>query len=100
LSGFAGFAGRAGTGQIDYHLATALVLGAVPAAQLGGWLSSKLDAVVLSGVLGIVIGITAIRMLVSISNWYFAGLSAVGIIVIVIGIFKRRRPLSKKSPST
>jgi uncharacterized membrane protein YfcA len=72
----------------------------VPAAQLGGWLSSKLDAVVLSGVLGIVIGITAIRMLVSISNWYFAGLSAVGIIVIVIGIFKRRRPLSKKSPST
>jgi uncharacterized membrane protein YfcA len=72
----------------------------VPAAQLGGWLSSKLDTVVLSGVLGIVIGITAIRMLVSISNWYFAGLSAVGIIVIVIGIFKRRRPLSKKSPST
>jgi len=91
LSGIAGFAGRAGTGQIDYFLASALVLGAIPAAQLGGWLSSKLHTVVLRRVLGVVIGITAIRMLVGISAWYLAGLALAVTILITTGIFQRNK---------
>lgn len=82
MSGFAGFIGRVGTGQIDYFLAAALILGAVPAAQLGGWLSSRLDSVVLRRVLGIIISITAIRMLVGFATWYMAGFIAVGMILI------------------
>lgn len=86
LTGFTGFLGRAGTGQIDYFLAGALIIGAVPAAQLGGWLSSRLHVTVLRRVLGIIISITAVRMLVGITTWYTAGYIALGIILIALVI--------------
>jgi len=86
LTGFAGFLGRAGTGQIDYFLAGALIIGAIPAAQLGGWLSSRLHVTVLRRILGIIISITAFRMLVGITTWFTAGYIVLGIILIALVI--------------
>ncbi len=64
FSALAGFTGKVGTGQIDLFLAAFLVAGAVPGAQLGGYLSKRVSAVRLRKVLAILIVLTAVKM------WY------------------------------
>lgn len=59
-----GFIGKLGTGQIDLTLAAFLVAGAVPGAQVGGYLSRRVSAVRLRKFLAILIALTAIKM------WY------------------------------
>ncbi len=62
LSGIAGLVGKAVTGQVDWLMALALVAGALPGARLGATLSRHTPAGVLSKILGVLIGIAALRM--------------------------------------
>jgi uncharacterized protein len=62
FSAFAGVAGKLVTGQIDLPLAAFLVAGAVPGAQIGGYLSKRVSTVRLRKVLAILIVFTAIKM--------------------------------------
>ncbi|MBI2863335.1 MAG: sulfite exporter TauE/SafE family protein [Chloroflexi bacterium] len=63
FSALAGFAGKLGTGQIDLFLAGFLVVGAVPGAQLGGFLSKRVSAGRLRLLLAILILLTAVKMI-------------------------------------
>jgi uncharacterized membrane protein YfcA len=65
LSSVAGFLGKAFTGQIEWLLAVPLVLTVIPAAQAGGVLSHRMPVVMLRRILGAIIGVAAIRILVS-----------------------------------
>ncbi len=67
----AGLAGKIVTGQVDWLLALGLVVGAMPGARLGSYVSRRTRTDRLVVVLGIAIGLVAIRMWASI----FAGLA-------------------------
>jgi uncharacterized protein len=62
LASFSGFLGKLLTHQIPLALAAALVLGAVPGAQVGGMLSRRTPTPVLRGALAVVILLAAIKM--------------------------------------
>ena len=62
FSAAAGFVGKLGTGQIILPLALALVVGAVPGAQLGSYVSKRVSTRALRGVLAALIGLTAVNM--------------------------------------
>ncbi len=64
FSALAGFIGKLSTGQIDLFLAAFLVAGAIPGAQLGGFLSKRVTTLHLRYLLALLIGFTAIKM------WY------------------------------
>lgn len=60
MSGFAGSIGKIVTGQVDWYLALALVCGALPGAQLGSTVSTRIKASFLALVLGVVMALVAI----------------------------------------
>lgn len=64
LSSVAGLAGKLGTGQVSLALAAALVVGALPGAQLGGIMSKRVRVEGLRLILSVVIAAAAIKM------WY------------------------------
>jgi len=61
-SAAAGLAGKVATGQVDWLLALGLVVGAMPGARLGSYVSRRTRTDQLVIVLGIAIGVVAIRM--------------------------------------
>jgi uncharacterized membrane protein YfcA len=65
-SAVAGLAGKMLTGQVDWLLALGLVVGALPGAQLGSYISRRTRTERLVVVLGIAIGLVALRMWVGI----------------------------------
>lgn len=65
-SAAAGLVGKVATGQVDWLLALGLVVGAMPGARLGSSVSRRTRTDRLVVVLGLAIGIVAIRMWVSI----------------------------------
>lgn len=66
VSSGAGMVGKALTGQVDWILAGALVLGALPGGRIGAYVSQRTHPARLRLVLGVVILIVAIRMWVDI----------------------------------
>jgi hypothetical protein len=64
ISSAAGFAGKIATGQVPLLLAAALVVGALPGAQIGGYVSKRTRPVILRVILACVIAFAAARM------WY------------------------------
>lgn len=62
LSSLAAFIGKAATGQIEWLLALPVVLAVIPAASLGGLVSSKVPILGLRRLLAVFIGLAAIRM--------------------------------------
>jgi len=64
ISSAAGFTGKFATGQVPLVLALVLVLGALPGAQIGGYVSKRTQPRVLRMVLACVIAFAAARM------WY------------------------------
>lgn len=62
FSALAGFAGKAGTGQIPLAAALALALGAIPGAQLGGYASPRVRPALLRQALALIIVFAAARM--------------------------------------
>lgn len=64
ISAMAGFVGKIATGQVPIILAVALVLGALPGAQIGGYLSKRTRPVTLRTILAGVIALAAARI------WY------------------------------
>ncbi len=64
ISALAGFVGKAATGQVPLILAIALVLGALPGAQIGGYVSKRTRPVMLRAILAGVIALAAARI------WY------------------------------
>ncbi len=61
-SAIAGLIGKAMTGQVDWLLAAALVVGALPGGRLGSHVSRETRVTLLARVLGIVIALVAVRM--------------------------------------
>jgi hypothetical protein len=66
VSAAAGLAGKMVTGQVDWLLALGLVVGAMPGARLGSYVSRRMRADRLVIVLAIAIGLVALRMWVDI----------------------------------
>jgi hypothetical protein len=66
ISALAGLLGKAVTGQIDWILAAALVVGALPGARLGAHVSGRTRTDRLVVVLGVVILLVAVRLWVGI----------------------------------
>lgn len=66
VSALAGLLGKAVTGQIDWILAAALVVGALPGARLGAYVSGRTQTDRLVVVLGVVILLVAVRLWVGI----------------------------------
>ncbi len=64
FSATAGALGKLGTGQLDLALGAALVVAVLPGAQLGSWLSRRVQPRVLRYVLAGALALTAVRM------WY------------------------------
>jgi len=62
FSGLAGAFGKAVTGQVDWGLALALVVGALPGARVGAMVSRRMRVESLALILGILIAITAFKM--------------------------------------
>jgi uncharacterized protein len=62
----AGLVGKVATGQVDWLLALGLVVGAMPGARLGSYVSRRTRTDRLLVILGIAIGLVAVRMWVSI----------------------------------
>ncbi len=62
LASLSGFLGKLMTHQIPVEIGVALVLGAVPGAQIGSILSRRAPAPFLRGLLAIIIILVAIRM--------------------------------------
>jgi uncharacterized membrane protein YfcA len=62
ISGVTGGIGKALAGQIDWFLALALVVGALPGAHLGARLSRRIPATALARLLGGLIALVAIKM--------------------------------------
>lgn len=62
ISSLAGFAGKMTTGQIPFLAALALVVGSVPGAQIGGYLSKEAKTDILRYLLAIIIALAALRM--------------------------------------
>lgn len=61
-SAAAGLLGKFATGQVDWALALALVLGALPGARLGAFVSRRTSADRLVAVLGVAIALVAVRV--------------------------------------
>jgi len=66
VSAVAGLAGKVVTGQVDWLLALGLVVGAMPGARVGAFVSRRTRTDRLVVVLGIAIGLVALRMWVGI----------------------------------
>ncbi len=62
FSGLAGALGKAVTGQVDWGLALALVVGTLPGAWIGAMVSRRTHAESLALILGILIAIIAFKM--------------------------------------
>jgi uncharacterized membrane protein YfcA len=62
----AGLIGKVATGQVDWLLALGLVAGAMPGARLGSYVSRRTRTDRLLVILGVAIGLVAVRMWVSI----------------------------------
>ena len=62
VSALTGFAGKLATGQVPWLPAVMVVLGAVPGAQLGAWLSRRLSGRRLKQTLFVVVLLTSIRV--------------------------------------
>ncbi len=62
FSGLAGALGKAVTGQVDWGLAIALVIGALPGARLGAMVSRRTRVDSLALILGILIALVACKM--------------------------------------
>lgn len=74
FSALAGFIGKAATAQVDWPLAAALVAGAVPGAQLGGYASKHVQSARLRQILAIIVGLTALRMWWELlATWHILG---------------------------
>ena len=58
----AGFIGKAVTGQVPLWLSVAVVLGAVPGAQLGAWLNRRISGAYLRYVLVVLLVVIAVRI--------------------------------------
>jgi hypothetical protein len=61
-SAIAGLVGKAMTGQVDWLLAAALVVGALPGGRLGSYVSRRTRVTWLATILGIVIALVAVVM--------------------------------------
>ncbi len=66
LSSFAGFLGKAATGQIEWRMTIPLVLTVVPAAFLGSLVSRRVSIQRLKRALAVLIGLAAARIWISI----------------------------------
>lgn len=66
LSAGAGLIGKVATGQVDWLLAAALVGGAIPGSMIGALVSHRTRVEHLSTILGVVVGLVAIRMWIGI----------------------------------
>lgn len=66
ISAGAGLIGKAATGQVDWLLAAALVAGAIPGSMIGALVSKRSRVEHLSTVLGVLVGLVAIRMWIGI----------------------------------
>jgi uncharacterized membrane protein YfcA len=64
FSSTAGLAGKIATGQVPFKIAGALLLGAIPFAQLGGRVGQKTDTRFLRWILALLIGVTTLKI------WY------------------------------
>lgn len=64
FSATAGLIGKIATGQVPFHMALALLMGAVPSAIFGGIVSKKTKTQLLRWILSLIITATAIKM------WY------------------------------
>ena len=64
FSATAGLAGKIATGQVPFHMAVALLLGAIPSARLGSIVSKKTETQILRWLLSLIISATAIKV------WY------------------------------
>lgn len=62
FSSSAGLVGKIATGQVPFQMATALLLGAVPAARIGGAVSRKTKTPYLRWILAVVIIATAMKI--------------------------------------
>jgi uncharacterized membrane protein YfcA len=62
FSSSAGLAGKIATGQVPFAMATAMLLGAVPVAKLGGIVSRKTKTLYLRWLLALLISVTAIKV--------------------------------------
>lgn len=62
LSSAAGFIGKFATGQISPLLALALIIGSLPGAQIGGFLSKRAETKTLKYLLATVVALAALRM--------------------------------------
>jgi len=62
MSGVAGAFGKAISGQVDWLLALAVVAGALPGAQLGAIVSRRTKPETLGLLLGVFIGLVALRL--------------------------------------
>ena len=65
FSSIAGFIGKAVTGQIEWLLTIPIVLTVIPAASFGGRVSRRVSVHYLRPLLALLIGLAAVRMLVS-----------------------------------
>lgn len=62
FSATAGLTGKIATGQVPFHMAIALLLGAVPVAQLGAVVGRKTNTKLLQWLLALIISATAIKV--------------------------------------
>jgi hypothetical protein len=62
LGGLGGLAGKAASGQVEWVFALALVVGALPGAQLGATASARVAADVLARIFGILLAVIAASM--------------------------------------
>jgi uncharacterized membrane protein YfcA len=62
FSSTAGLAGKIATGQVPFKIAAVLIIGAVPFARLGGYISQRTSADFLRWLLALIISATAIKV--------------------------------------
>ena len=62
FSSTAGLAGKAATGQVPFTIAGVLLLGAIPAARMGGYVSQRTSTKLLRWLLSLLIAATAVKI--------------------------------------